>query len=263
MITVTKNHLAPFDVAAGPLTDSDLARAAVALERILATDPHAAPAARRQGPPRRSGLGRLRDRRLLLVPAAGLAAAAVTFAVPWPGGMQAAYATWTPTPTPMTSEQQDLAVRACAPEIGKDVASLATVLAERRGDIALLVAKTPGSPQGGPVWDCHLLWPASEAEPTVFGVGGMSGFLGFTDDGDMTVVQGDVSAFAGRSTEPVGDVTVIVDGERVTASVVDGWFAAWWPQSLLDRGDGSARDVQIEVSHADGSVETTDLGPAG
>lgn len=57
---------------------------------------------------------------------------------------------------------------------------------------------------------------------------------------------------AGRVVAPADDVVIVrSDGERVTATLRDGWFLAWWPDS--------SHPAQLLISSGD-EVEAVDLG---
>ena len=57
---------------------------------------------------------------------------------------------------------------------------------------------------------------------------------------------------AGRVPATADDVVIVrSDGERVTATLRDGWFLAWWPDS--------GHPVQLEIT-SDEKVEIVDLG---
>ena len=57
---------------------------------------------------------------------------------------------------------------------------------------------------------------------------------------------------AGRVAPAVDELVIVrSDGERVTATLRDGWFLAWWPDS--------SHAAQMQITTRDG-VETVDLG---
>jgi hypothetical protein len=57
---------------------------------------------------------------------------------------------------------------------------------------------------------------------------------------------------AGRVSSTIDELIIVrADGERVTATIDDGWFLAWWP--------AASEPVQIEVV-VDDEAETIDLG---
>ncbi len=249
-----------FDAAPhAEVSDDVRERAAARKAEIIAT---AEPA------PLAPALGTRRSRRWALA-VTGLAAASVTglFAAdalaPAP-----AYASWTPTPTAVTSAELAIAADACTTVMGETDADV--ILAERRGDWIGLAAVTPN-----PLTiSCMLYLPtgATRAEHVSAAASGGQGAV--PTGGQFT--EGSISEFSGRGllgirTGPpaafnVGDVgpgvtavdITTADGELVHATVEDGRFIAWWPgRAFGDETEGNggpAPDLSYRITLTDGTV---------
>lgn len=246
-----------------------------ALRDILASDRRApAPVA----PPRRPARP---------VAVAGAAAAVVVAAV---GGVvlsqtlgsAPAYASWTAVPTVLTAPETADRAAACpaaAQEItdaegsgGPTVAEVPVdpVLAEARGDYTYVVlagdhaygdcfvtAAHDGSPDdvvaSSAVVPGPVTGPAAApgaAEVLVLQAGTASWSQGSTGEGAVT------SAFGRAGADVVGVAGVLESGERVEASVEDGWWALWAPGA-------AAFDGPAVVTRADGTTATVALEPSG
>ncbi|WP_240674860.1 hypothetical protein [Cellulomonas endophytica] len=176
---------------------------------------------------------RPRSRRRLWATAPLAAAAAVVAGVLLTAGPpQPAFATWTATPQAPDAGAAALAETSCRSGAPAGTRPRA-VLAEQRGVVVLTVLEDRDGPWStGCVWSRHdqaegSIAGATEVEPPAPAPGGLA-LVGQVstwsqEDGDWSVVWG----WAGAGVE-----RVVVDrevGGPVTATVTDGWFAAWWP----------------------------------
>ncbi len=208
-------------------------------------------------------------RRRWMLTVAGLAAAAVTGVVlvgtltPTP-----AYASWSPTPTPLSTGELAIAGTACVDSGGQTGAKV--VLAERRGDWIGVAATTPYPG----VVTCLVYLPigANRAAHVMSSFSGGQGAIptqGQFTDGAISEYQ--QRGIFGIGTSPaaafnVGDVgpdvsavdITTADGELVHATVHEGRFIAWWPGSAFgDKTEGNggpAPDLSYQITLTDGTV---------
>ncbi len=233
-----------------------------ALAQILA-QPRVAPAGERRPAARRPGR----------VAAAASAAAAVAVAVVVTTvtlDSPAAYASWTPVPDAVPEAEQELRTEQCgagAAEIvdGPDGpvvqdSPVEPVLVDVRGDYTYVVMAGEGA-----YTECFVTAPADEP-PTVVTAGAAGVDLPAPDARDLTTLQrGTASWSEGDGTEgaltsafgQAGDDVAAVEltltsGERVEASVADGWWAVWAP-------GGAALAARAEVTYTDGTTVMTDV----
>lgn len=238
---------------------SDRARAD--LERILATDPDprgaVVPLPARPAPRRR------------LILAAGLVAAATAalLVLPSPfGGGEAAYATWTATPTGLSAAAAAQAGEDCRDSYDSaaeneypQFENASVAIAERRGDFTTVVlagedgfsalcitADSDGTIGSYGVANGTMPGPR-ELRATSLGTGTL------TPAGDLSMAEGfageDVTGVLYRSTTH-GDVTATVNA---------GHFALWFPgDELVDAAHG----VDVEVTYRDGSQASVTLSIA-
>lgn len=214
-------------------------------------------------------LTRARLWRRWALPIAGFAAAAVTGIVlvgaltPTP-----AYASWSPTPTPLSTSERAIVGTACVDSAGQSDADV--VLAERRGDWIGVAATTPYPG----VVTCLVYLPigANRADHVMSAFSGGQGAI--PTQGQFT--GGAISEFFQRGifgigTSPaaafnVGDVgpdvaavdITTADGEVVHATVDDGRFIAWWPGHAFgnktEGNGGPAPDLSYQITLRDGTV---------
>lgn len=172
-----------------------------------------------------------------------------------PGDGDAAYASWTPVPEPLTAAEALPAAEQCAagwstgwepPPAPDDV-----LLAERRG-IATMVLIDKGA--DGLV-ACDILDPAN----------GVSGASLLDPDSPLPaanrvtvesqLASGDTAWYSqviGRSGPGVTDVDVILpDGTTIRATTRAGWWLAWWPGR---EGSGMGKELRFVVHSASGQV---------
>lgn len=242
---------APFAV----LSDEERRIAGAGKERILASDPEV---------PARRG-----RRSLPWLLAASVAAAALVGALVVTvdvGG--SAYASWSPTPSPVTSDDTRIAEEACLSSARRPDARL--VLTERRGDWVALAATT-SEPA---VVTCLVELPVGASRPgdVRAGVSGGQGAVPvggeFTDGaisehqavGFFGAASPEVAAFNVGTVGPdVAAVTITTaDGEQVEATVENGRFLAWWPGrafgSETEGNGGAAPDLSYRLVLTDGTV---------
>lgn len=165
--------------------------------------------------------------------AAAGAAAIALFTVGLGASTQKALADWSATPTAPRSGQVQAAEAACTqlrPYPGEPaLAGLTPKVADTRGPFTLLVYVDGRSHQ-----DCIVGPTGHAAEQTEDGreeVAPANGIV-FCDKGEGgSGVEGHRTTFVtGQAGADVTAVTLVLeDGTRVTATIANGWFAAWWP----------------------------------
>lgn len=210
--------------------------------------------------PRRRG-----RRRLIAIPAGLLAAVAAVATVV---GGQPAYADWTPVPTPLSANDAAEASRSCLAHQGEPVESATDVLiADRRGPWIYVLVQTSAQQETSCVMPEALVGTAPSSTDRRMYAGGSGEALvdpvaarqvdvairsaSSTDEGLFMLIEGRVGS-------EVAGVTVLTPtGKRVTASVHQGRFAAWWPA-----GKNSPRNPELtgapslQVTMTDGTVVT-------
>lgn len=198
-------------------------RAGDLLDRIISTGPAAVPGPRR------------RPRLALAGVAASLAAAgAVAVGVVSSGP---AYASWTPDPAALPATEAQRIAAACVPA-AEGIPRV--VLGETRGDYAYLSAVTPGwsrtcfRDHDGKVRESSIL--AAPLSREQLGAEGVELYSW----SQLRTEEGYVRVMAGRLGAQVSAVDIVVrpdDGSAtrtVRSTVEDGYFAAWYPESLDD-----------------------------
>lgn len=211
---------------------------------------------------------RRRIRRRAAAVAAAATAAVAGVAAPALLGGGGAFASWTPTPEPVSSAEVPAVVATCrdamgAPDRGEDV-----VLAEQRGDWVFVLLASPGervtclmekdfvgrsreTSEGfvGGGWDpddppAPVLAPDGLAEGT-----SMESVT--EDDATVSFVEG----YLGSNVTAV-EVHVST-GLDVEASVGDGRFAAWWP-GRPQSSTVPSETFSYTVTLADGTTREVD-----
>jgi hypothetical protein len=269
----TTRDLLDLDAADRELSRHQRSRAAVTLERILATDPETpAPTVT----PTRAA--RRRPRLLLL---AGGVVAAVTAAVvvaPVVTGGTEAFASWSATPVELEGAERTAALEACL-VLQSDDGGGSTVdpdapgsalLAEARGGWTYVVFEVAGS-SGRELQGSCLAPEDLMADPRP-GVGGFFGSLGGAEEAAGPQSAHDVARQDTSGSGSVDDATFVYAegragadvvsievttpaGVHVDASLENGRWAAWWPV-----GDDSGRSPEMreaptyEVTLRDGTV---------
>ena len=284
--TSITRSLRVLDAADRVLDETQGARAAATLERILATDPEHDPGPDAPTPTAGpSPTPRRRAHRLLL--GGGLVAAATTaaVAVPLVTGGEEAFASWSPTPIALTGAERTAAVDACLVLQGDHDGELAfdpdadpsVLIAEARGGwsyVVFTIAGRSGDLEGSCLVPDDLVADPRPDEGGFFGgMGSATETAGTPPARDVareTVsgfgsVDGDLFAYAeglaGAEVERI-DVTT-PGGTTVEASVDNGRWAVWWPA-----GDDAMDNPEItgapayEITLRDGTV-TDDLDILG
>lgn len=260
--------LASLDAAPDrPLDDAARRRATARREQILANDSRLIP-----------GTSTVPRRRPWLAVAAGATAVAAVAGAVVVGSVvvdavapgDAAYATWTATPSSVAIAERGLAGDACLEASGNEDADV--VLAERRGDW-IAVAAVGDTPDGPVTVTCIVELASGTTSPTVVSAtGGGQGAVPI--GGEFT--EGSFSEFSGWSVpgsgssptvsftvgeagpDVVGVDLVGPDGEVIHATVGNGRFIAWWPGRAFEdtaEGGGSALvDLDYRVTLRDGTV---------
>jgi len=264
----TSEALRSLDPAVG--VDPQLAgspRAREILARILATD-SAGPVT----PPVRTSLARRPRRRWVIACAALVAVGALVVApgviadkpaVVAPRGIAGniAFASWTTTAKAMTPAETAAAGKKCTAQYsgpggfgpgsdGKMVAQSHTVLVERRGVWTFVLLTGPGEKgRGGFQANC-LMKDSAAAASGGANTGGGSGGSARSYDGPAAVLApntaevtdsgysgnaaGTTWSSIGRVGSDVASVVInTVEQGPVTATIHDGYFAAWWPGPIM------------------------------
>lgn len=253
----TDAALSDLDPARDAKADPD--RYEATLDRILAGNPGASARATPAATRRRR---RVRPW-LVAVPTGILAAVAATAVVV---SAQPAYAGWTPVPTALSAADASKATRSCLAHQGEPVtAATDTLITDRRGRWVYVLVKTSPDTETSCVMPEVLVGTTPSSTDRRLYAGGSGEVL--TDP--VGARQVDVSIWSASSTDEglfiltegrvgseVKAVTVVTPtGKRVTASVHDGRYAAWWPA-----GKSSPRNPELtgapvlQVEMADGAV---------
>lgn len=218
-----------------PLDEPTRLRAEAAFKSILSTA---------QTTPGRAGRDPLLPRRRrtalrvsVLALAAGIAVLGVSTSQVLGGGT--AYAdSWAPVPTPASQADTAAASKACAEghvSTSSDrVAHLQSRLAERRGDLVLVVMDDEATTLTTTLTCIVDLPPGNDAKFIASGGGGgrRPGVDVISDGGlfEQTTPGDELSVIDGLVSEDVTAVTVHALGGRVVqATVQGGHYAAWWP----------------------------------
>ena len=269
----TTRALRGLDAADREIVRAQRTRATATLERILATDPEeptqvATPA----------GETRRRPYRLLLAGGVVVAAVTAALAIPTISQQGEAFASWTPTPVPLTGAERRAAADACLTLQGRHGGELAF---DARADASVLVAEARGgwsyvlfNVAGASGFDLEgtCLMPDDVVADPQPGGGGFFGGLSRADELDRRPPARDVAredtygagtvddeAFVyaeGRAGADVVGIEVTTPGGLVVeASVVRGRWAVWWPA-----GDARMDNPELigaptyEVTLRDGTV---------
>lgn len=232
------------------------------LARVLTVDP-GQPTAADADTPRP---GRRARRRLIALPAGVLAAGAAIVTVVLGG--QPAYADWTPVPTALSVHEATEAAHSCLAHQGEPVDSVTDVLiGDRRGPWIYVLVTTSAQRETSCLMPEALVGTAPATTDRRMYAGGSGEALDVrvgprqlavvtssastTDEGLFMLIEGQVGS------EVQGLIVLTPTGKRVTASVHDGRFAAWWPA-----GKSSSRNPELtgaptlQVTMTDGTVVT-------
>ena len=272
--SATTRTLHRLDAADRELSPSQRDRSSATLERILASDPHAAAGT---GAPRRTPRARPR---LLLVAGAVAAAVTAVVVVPTVTGGSEAFASWSPTPVALDGAERAAALDAClvlqsngGDELALDPgAGASALIAEARGGWNYVVFTAVGT-SGRELQGSCLVPDALVADPRP-GEGGFFGGLGPAEDTAgpqaRNVVREDsylagaieddafVLAEGRAGVDVVGVEVTTPGGQHVDASLDNGRWAVWWPA-----GDDSIDNPELtgaptyEVTLRDGTVTDT------
>jgi hypothetical protein len=164
--------------------------------------------------------------------AGSAAAAAATVAVITLGaGAPDAFAGWTRTPSHASRAQIAAAGSDCASRLAGTQSALPTgttpVLTDTRGPFSFVIYATDNSTAvcvDGPGFTSVMGTNGPDAGVTPAGEIRLNSQHLTTRDGHpYSLVEGHVGAGV------TGTTLVLDDGTKVTASIANGWFAAWWP----------------------------------
>jgi hypothetical protein len=228
------------------VSDVELRRSRAHVERLIADPAYSAPPARKRPALRRP---------VLAFAAAAVVAVtvAVSISVAAPG--QRAFASWTAVPTEQGVNQALGQARECAATWLGDVphgglTAEDVLLAETRGDASLTVVRKGDHPvvclrvtSTSPIlWgDLRGSDTAATLAPTKVA---SNGFTMSSDSGHRFTYT------AGQAGADVSSVEVITqDGTKITASLSNGYWAAWWPGEVTEPDD-----VRIVVHSTDGTT---------
>ncbi len=256
-MTTIEHALRRLDIA-DPAADATSLRAQADLDRILRTAPDQVPAAPRQP-------GRRTTTRLVVGAASVAAAAGAVFvAVPAVTGGDAAYATWTPTPTGLSAADAAKAADQCreqqidggGADYATELRAASPAVAERRGDwTTVILASTEGygamcvtddsahlfRNMFGSVWTPDAAVQAGPREINISDLG-----WGTTGAGDLSLAAG----VAGADVKGVSFHSA-AKGE-VVATVSGGHFALWFPGKEL--ANASRDGIVLTLTYADGQT---------
>lgn len=277
----TSEALRSLDPAAG--VDPSVAaspRSQETLARILATDS--------AGPgtlPVRTGLGRW-PRRRWVVACIGLVAVGALIVVPGVIGGDTAYATWTATAQPITPAETAAAGKKCTAQYsgpegfgpgsdGKMVAQSRTFLVERRGDWTFVLLTGPGEKGRGGFQATCLMKDSAAAVAGGPNTGGGGGGSARSYDAPALVLApntaevtdsggsgddstGSTYSSVGRVGSDVASVVInTIEQGPVTATIHDGYFAAWWPGPIMafpKKGEPAPPEPTYTLILKDGTV---------
>ncbi|GAB7189621.1 hypothetical protein NUM3379_03270 [Kineococcus sp. NUM-3379] len=275
--------LRSLDAAAPALDAVQQQRAWSTLEAIVArpascgADPARGGTARsgaRQPVPRRRGAGdHARSRRLVLLASAAAVAAAGISVLDGGGTEEMAFASWTPTPAPLTQQEVDLAGPACRDGLDGDghldLDRARLQLAERRGDVLALLYWTQNPDVSG-FCLARNVPGTGDVDVISSGVGGgdmpalKAPARGYTQGAisQSRVPSGEhVSITGGAAGVDVVGVTIHAGDHTVHASVREGRYVAWWPGRAFggeapgpSGEDRSAPVLTYDLTLSDGSI---------
>ena len=240
------SELRSLDAATESLTADEQEQARATLGKIVATDPTTeAPRSAVSAPARRGWP------RLILIPAAALALIVGLVAIQGLGGDNAAYASWTGTPEPVSGDSLDAVASACEHQVdsyfvefGNHPDKAKLVLAERRGDHVALLYRTE-NPDTSASCLVRNLEGSNRVSNVETGAGGSSGPAekappkGFTEGaiGESPVGRNQIFSITdGAIGDEVTGVTIHAGAFTVEASVQNGRYAAWWPGPAFESG---------------------------
>ena len=218
-------------------------------------------------------------RRLVRIAVPGLAAALGLSLTLVLTGSEAAFAGWSPAPTPVSATAATIADQACQARLatlaqapgGVPAGTWNTVTSDERGPFTLVVYGDGGDTATclrGPSVIVVSETTANGGSASVSGSGqiaaagtpagsprGWSTISGSTiGTGDVThmaelhmasATQGPFTVVEGQVASAVTGVTLVLgDGQKVEASTGNGWFVAWWP--------GTQGAASAEVTTASG-----------
>lgn len=294
--------LRPFDAApSSVVNETTRIRSKARLEQILATSPARVPA--NQVPPHRvPSVVRRRVRRLRWagIPVAALLVVGAGVLLPGGPSTTPAFAGWSASAEPLIGTDLDAADSACRTAIASGRPRFAVgdgpVVAERRGDWAFLTFVRDGGLDalgpGGSGFSCltelggatspltivggtgiQVVSGPSDLHEAIIGARTASNWVRSTLDSDQVSVgsvgqyrltRGSFSLVAGTVGLDVESMTVHTDvGLSVHATIADGRFAAWWPdtrlaENLVTASDGHLVDLggatRFSVTLRDGTV---------
>jgi hypothetical protein len=173
------------------------------------------------------------------------------------GGPPNAFADWSATPTAATTSQLQAAEAACQQE-SPDLGSLTPTISDFRGPNSLLVyaqsATTTVCDTGNAPFPTLVAVWAADSSPVV------ADAIDPETQGLSTVYATGQLFFklAGRVGSDVTAVTLVLgDGSTVTATVANGWFAAWWPANWNGGQPGEGGPIGHAVAHSAQVTTTT------
>lgn len=239
----------------GDLSEPEHQRADQLFDRIVATPPDAVtdPAPGQLVPARR--------RRRGLLAGAGVVVVAVVTAPALLLGGGGAYGSWTATPEPLPADAAAAAAETCRATLAVPDEGEGFAIAERRGAWTYVLLVGPGmeaaclmpnDDEGRPVGDRDGFLGSYDLDPPAPPALGpedleeTTSMSNNTDDGEVVWVEGYVGS-------DVAGVTVHTSsGLDITASVVEGRFAAWWPSVVQSSENPEGESWSYTAHLADG-----------
>lgn len=252
--------LRALDAADTHLAPEQQARKAALLESILTSAesaPTEAPAAAGVIPLRPRRTRRERAVRWLLPVAAAAGLVGVLTLTGGPGDGPA-YASWTPTPKPVTGDTLATAETSCKASMAESnsrmgdvptdqqpttqVDTAKTVVAEKRGNYLFLAMATDDGSTAQCFFDAGDpsqiqgmtggTTTAQSPKPRTLGPRDLEG----SGVGSSSGPEGSYAFTQGRVGADIAGVTVHSDGATAEATVSNGYFAAWWPATARAAG---------------------------
>lgn len=214
-------------------------------------------------------------RRVVFLAVAVATATAAAVVLPGPRGDEAAYASWTATPTTVADRDLAVVTDACRDQLGGgwlpwadtpfDAETARVVVAERRGAyVALLLRPTTGADLSG---FCLATNPpgTGEVSDVDSGLAGSDGPAAVA--GPREFLEGSMAQFGGGGgafVDGVAGADVLgvrihdAGGRSVDATVANGRYVAWWPGSVFgpdtDAGRAPEPLLRYDVTLRDGTV---------
>ena len=182
-------------------------------------------------------------------------------------GGRPAYADWTPVPTALSPTEAARATRSCLAHQGDPATATQALIADRRGPWVYVLVRTTADEETSCLMPETLVGTTPSSTDRRMYAGGSGEAL--TDPVGPRQVEVSTSSASstdeglfmlseGRVGSEVKGVTVLTPtGMRVTASVHDGRYAAWWPAGRSSpRNPELTGAATLRVELTDGQIVT-------